>query len=174
LENADHNTFHFRDIHPNIYLETTSDRYAGWIGQIYSKERYIGRINRRTESYLTPSVFKVLEKHGVGQVLSHWTWLPPLRRQFAKADNRIFNSGRVLIIRLVTPFDMRYEVAYAKVHPFDKMVEGMLQPKMIDETAQLMHKGIEKGIKVNVLVNNRTRGNAPLIAQAIAEKFLRE
>ena len=48
MENPDHTKFHFRDIHPNIYLGTTSDRYAGWIGQIYSKERYVGRINRRT------------------------------------------------------------------------------------------------------------------------------
>ena len=48
MEYSDHNRFYFQDIHPNIYLGTTSDRYAGWIGQIYSKERYAGRINRRT------------------------------------------------------------------------------------------------------------------------------
>ncbi len=324
---SDHNRFYFKDIHPNIFLGTTSDRYAGWIGQIYSKERYTGRINRRTnvvggkkfveqvlpidsveeyfehfrvleidytfyrpltepdgtptqnyrllshysqfikegdrlilkvpqeisaqrfhrgkeyipnddylnpeifthqfyhpalevlgkslsgfifeqeyqkfkdrpsenqmaesldaffgavpkdpryhvelrtESYLTPPVFEVLEKHGVGQILSHWTWLPPLRRQFARAGNKVFNSNRELIVRLVTPIDMRYEVAYAKAHPFDRLIEGMLQPKMIEETAQLMHKGIEMGVKVNVLVNNRTGGNAPLIARMIAEKF---
>lgn len=328
MENADHNTFHFRDIHPNIYLGTTSDRYAGWIGQIYSKERYVGRVNRRrhvvggkafieevlpvdsvqeyfehfrvleidytfyqlltekdgtpspnyhvlsqyrryikdedsivlkvpqlvfaqklcrgnayipneayldpglftehfykpalevlgkslagfifeqeyqrnqdrpsenqmarsleaffeavpkdpryhvelrTESYLTPPVFEVLEKHGVGQVLSHWTWLPPLRRQFAKAGHSIFNADRILLIRLVTPMDMRYEVAYGRAHPFDKMVEGMLQSRMIEETVNLMHQGIEKGVKVYILVNNRTGGNAPLIVQMIAEKFL--
>lgn len=328
MENPDLNRFHFRDIHPDIYLGTTSDRYAGWIGQIYSPERYAGRINRRThaiggkpfieevlpadsveeyfehfrvleidytfyqlltdkdgtptrnyqvlsryrrhikdgdavilkvpqivfaqklcrgtrylpneayldpelftehfykpaleilgeslsgfifeqeyqrnqdrlsetqmaysleaffkavphdhryhvelrtESYLTPPVFEVLEKHGVGQVLSHWTWLPPLRKQFARAGQRIFNAARVLVIRLVTPLDMRYEVAYAKAHPFDKMVPGMLQPQMIEETVRLMHQGIEKGIKVYILVNNRTGGNAPLIVQGIAQKFL--
>ena len=48
MENPDPNQFHFRDLHPDIYLGTTSDRYAGWIGQIYSRERYVGRINRRT------------------------------------------------------------------------------------------------------------------------------
>jgi uncharacterized protein YecE (DUF72 family) len=330
MENPDLNKFYFRDIHPNIFLGTTSDRYAGWIGQIYSKELYAGRITRRTnviggkkfieevlpvdsveeyfqhfrvlevdytfyrpltepdgtptqnyhllsnyrqyikegdrlilkvpqmisaqkfhrgreyisnedylnpeiftnqfykpaleilgkfltgfifeqeyqkfkdklpedqlagsldaffrvvpkdqryhielrtESYLTPSVFEVLEKHGVGQVLSHWTWLPPLRRQFARAGNKVFNSDRELIVRLVTPIDMRYEVAYQKAHPFDKLIEGMVQPKMIEETAKLMHLGIEKGAKVNVLVNNRTGGNAPLIAQMIADEFLRQ
>ncbi len=29
-------------------MGTASDRYAGWIGQIYTKERYAGRINRRS------------------------------------------------------------------------------------------------------------------------------
>ena len=330
MENPDYNKFHFRNIHPNIYLGTTSDRYAGWIGQIYSKERYVGRINRRTnviggkkfieevlpvdsveeyfehfrvleidytfyrpltepdgtptqnyrllsnyrqyikdgdrlilkvpqiisaqkfhrgkdyipnedylnpeiftnqfykpaleilgdtltgllfeqeyqkfkdklpedqlaesldtffraipkdrryhielrtESYLTPAVFGVLEEHGVGQVLSHWTWLPPLRRQFAKAGSKVFNSGRELIIRLNTPINMRYEVAYAKAHPFNKLIEEMLQPKMIEETVKLMHNGIEMGAKVNVLVNNRAGGNAPLITQMIAEEFLHQ
>jgi hypothetical protein len=29
-------------------------------------------------------VFKALKKHGVGLVFSHWTWLPALRKQFAK------------------------------------------------------------------------------------------
>ena len=321
-------TFDFRDIHPNIFMGTTSDRYAGWIGQIYSRDRYSGRITRRTnvvggkkfieevlpvdsveeyfdhfrvleidytfyslltepdgtptqsyhvlrkysqflkegdrvilkvpqvifaqkfhrgreyvsnddflnsglfinqfynpaievlgnaltgfifeqeyqkaqdmvpvdqmaksldgfleaipkdsryhielrtESYLTPPVFEVLKKHGIGQVISHWTWLPPLRNQFAKTGKEVFNSGREQVIRLVTPLKMRYEEAYAKAHPFDKMVEGMLQPKMIEETAKLMHSGIEKGVKVYVLTNNRAGGNAPVITQTIARKFL--
>jgi hypothetical protein len=41
-------TFHFRDLHPNLFMGTTSDRYSGWIGQIYSRDRYTGRITRRT------------------------------------------------------------------------------------------------------------------------------
>jgi uncharacterized protein YecE (DUF72 family) len=330
MDHTDLSKFHFRDLDPNIYLGTTSDRYAGWIGQIYSKERYAGRIIRRThviggkkfieevlpvdsveeyfehfrvleidytfyrpltesdgtptqnhqllkryhqylkegdrlilkvpqtvsaqkfrrgngyipnqdylnpeiftdqfykpaleilgeslsglifeqeyqkfkdklpedqmagsldaffravprdhryhielrtESYLTPAIFEVLEKHGVGQILSHWTWLPPLRRQFARAGHMVFNSGRDLIIRLCTPLKIRYEDAYAKAHPFDKLIEGMLQPKMIEETAKLMQLGIETGAKVNILVNNRSGGNAPLISQMIAEKFLHQ
>jgi uncharacterized protein YecE (DUF72 family) len=320
-------TFHFRDLHTNIFMGTTSDRYAGWIGQIYSPGRYAGRITRRTnvvggkkfveevlpvdsveeyfehfrileidytfyrpltepdgtptsnyhvlkkysrhlkdgdglilkvpqalfaqklrraegyvsnsdylnpdlfihqfynpareilgkalagllfeqeyqkakdmvpadrlarslarffeaipqdnryhielrtEAYLTPPVFEVFRKHGIGQVISHWTWLPPLGKQFAKAGNEVFNSGRVQIVRLVTPLKMRYEEAYAKAHPFDKMVPGMLQPKMVQETARLMRQGIAEGFKVYVLTNNRSGGNAPLITQGIARAF---
>jgi hypothetical protein len=66
---------------------------------------------------------------------------------------------------------MRYEEAYAKAHPFDKMVPGMLQPKMVQETARLMRQGIAEGFKVYVLTNNRSGGNAPLITQGIARAF---
>jgi len=40
--------FRFRDLHPNVLLEMTTDRYVGWIGQVYSKGRYEQRISRRT------------------------------------------------------------------------------------------------------------------------------
>ncbi len=127
----------------------------------------------RTEAYLSSPVFDVLEKHGVGQVLSHWTWLPPLRKQLAKANQKIFNAGRRRIIRLMTPIGIRYEHAYAKAHPFDKLVEGMLQPEMVLETAGLMRKAIEESIETSVLINNRAGGNAPVIAQRVAEQFLK-
>jgi hypothetical protein len=58
--------------------------------------------------------------------------------------------------------------------PFDRLVEGSIQPKMIVGTAKLMHQGLEKEAKENVLVNNRAGGNAPLITQKISEKFLHQ
>jgi len=126
----------------------------------------------RTDLYLRDQVFEVLEKYGVGQVLSHWTWLPPLRKQLAKASGRFFNAGNECVIRLMTPLNMRYEDAYAKAHPFDKMVEGMMQPEMVLETVEIVKTAIEKGELVNLIINNRAGGNAPLIAQEIAEKFI--
>jgi len=129
-------------------------------------------IELRTELYLSSPVFKVLEKHGVGQVLSHWTWLPPLRKQFAKANRILFNSGRQCIIRLITPIGMRYEVAYEKAHPFDTLVEGMLRHEMVEETVSLMKTGIEEGVQMNIIINNRAGGNAPLIARHITERFI--
>ena len=41
--------FHFRNLHPQVFIGTASDRYSGWLGQIYSKDRYIGRITKRTK-----------------------------------------------------------------------------------------------------------------------------
>ena len=129
-------------------------------------------IELRTDAYLSLPVFEVLEKHGVGQVLSHWTWLPPLRKQLAKSDHRVLNSGNQRIVRLMTPIGMRYEDAYSKAHPFDKLVEGMLQPEMVRETADIMRRAIEDSVETSIIINNRAGGNAPVIAQKLAEKFL--
>jgi uncharacterized protein YecE (DUF72 family) len=125
----------------------------------------------RTDLYLRDQVFEVLAKHGVGQVLSHWTWLPPLRKQLAKADGRFFNAGKECVIRLMTPLGMRYETAYAKAYPFDRLVEGMLQPEMVLETVNIIKDTTAKGVLVNLIINNRAGGNAPMIAQVIAKKL---
>ena len=37
--------FIFRHLHPQVKMGTASDRYAGWLGQIYTEERYHGRIS---------------------------------------------------------------------------------------------------------------------------------
>jgi uncharacterized protein YecE (DUF72 family) len=129
------------------------------------------QLELRTESYLQDPVFEILEKHGVGQVLSHWTWLPPLEKQFKKSGERFFNSGRQAVIRLMTPLDLRYEDAYEKAFPFDKLIEGMLQPRMIEDTVQLMHTALQRGMQLNLIINNRSGGSAPLIARQIAEQF---
>jgi len=132
-------------------------------------DRY--HVEVRTEALLTKAYFQVLEKHGIGQVLSHWTWLPPLRKQFSKASGRFFNAGRQTVVRLMTPIGMRYEDAYLKAFPFDKMVEGMMSLRMPEETAEIMLEAIEQHVQANVIINNRAGGNAPLIAQKVAVKF---
>jgi uncharacterized protein YecE (DUF72 family) len=137
--------------------------------QIPKDDRY--HVEVRTEALLTKAYFQALEKHGIGQVLSHWTWLPSLRKQLSKASGRFPNAGKNAIIRLMTPIGMRYEEAYLKAYPFDKMVEGMMSPRMPDETAEVMLAALKEGVQANVIINNRAGGNAPLIAQKVAEKF---
>ena len=128
----------------------------------------------RTETFLSRPVFTVLQERGVGQVLSHWTWLPPLSHQFALSRRRFLNNGKHCIVRLMTPRGMRYEDAYARAHPFNALVEGMLNSQMMDETVDIMRAAIEDGVQINVIINNRAGGNAPLIAQKIAKQFLTE
>jgi len=127
----------------------------------------------RTESYWQSPVFQVLERYGIGQVLSHWTWLPPLEKQLIRAGGRFYNSGNQAVIRLMTPLGMRYEEAYANAFPFDKIVAGMFQPRMIEETARLMHLAVKQGIQMNIIINNRSGGSAPLIARRVAEEFIK-
>jgi uncharacterized protein YecE (DUF72 family) len=126
----------------------------------------------RTDLYLREQIFEVLERHGVGQVLSQWTWLPPLRKQLAKVSGRFFNAGNQCVIRLLTPLGMRYDDSYVKAYPFDRLVEGMLQPEMVRETVEIVKTATEKGMMVYLIINNRAGGNAPLIAREIAEKFM--
>ena len=142
-----------------------------FFGSIHEDTRC--HIELRTEAYLSAPIFQVLEEHGVGQVLSHWTWLPPLRKQLLKAGNRVFNSGGQRIIRLMTPIGMRYEDAYAKAHPFNKLVDGMLQPQMVREAAGFMREDAGRITRTSIIINNRAGGNAPIIAQQVAEEFFR-
>jgi uncharacterized protein YecE (DUF72 family) len=128
-------------------------------------------VELRTEAYLKEPLFEVLERFGVGQVLSHWTWLPSLETQFRKADGRLFNSGRRCIIRLLTPRGMRYEEAYHRAFPFDHMVEGMMSRGMTEDTVHIMREVLKKNGEVTVIANNRAGGNAPLVAREVAGKF---
>jgi uncharacterized protein YecE (DUF72 family) len=152
----------------------TSDEYATALREFLDKipedDRY--HMETRTESYLREPYFRVLETYGVGQVLSHWTWLPPLRRQFALSRHRFLNGGNQSIIRLMTPIGMRYEDAYVRAHPFNQLIDGMMSPRMIDETVEIMGAAIDQALRINVIINNRAGGNAPLIAQKVAERFL--
>ena len=85
-----------------------------------------------------------------------------------------FNSGKQVVIRLMTPLRMSYEEAYAKAFPFDKMVSGMLDPEMIEDTGQIVNEATKDKIQANLIINNRAGGNASLIAQKIADRLHKE
>ncbi|HDR15974.1 MAG TPA: DUF72 domain-containing protein, partial [Desulfobacteraceae bacterium] len=116
------------------------DDFAGDMDRFFSSippdDRY--HVEIRTSALLMESVFDVMKAHGVGQVLSHWTWLPSLSAQFEKSGGMYLNRKRGCVIRLMTPRGMRYEQAYHKAHPFDSLIPGMLDPKMIPDTVRIM------------------------------------
>jgi uncharacterized protein YecE (DUF72 family) len=128
-------------------------------------------VELRTEGYLSTPVFDVLARTGVGLALSHWTWLPPLAEQLARAGGRFFNEGGEVLVRLMTPHGVRYEDAFAKAHPFDQLVDGMLSERMLEDTAAIMLQAIAAERHVTVIVNNRAGGNAPLLAEKLVERF---
>jgi len=69
---------------------------------------------------------------------------------------------------------MSYEESYAKAFPFDKMVPGMLDPEMIEDTAEIVNEATKDKVQAKLIINNRAGGNAPLIAQKIAGRLHKE
>ena len=152
-----------------IKAEDLAQELDTFFSGIPKDKRY--HLELRTDAYLKDPVFDVLNKHNVGQVLSHWTWLSRLLKQFAHAGNTFTNSESC-IMRLITPLGIRYEEAYAKAFPFDKMVDSMMQETMVVEAVAMMKAAIEKAITMDVIINNRAGGNAPMIAREIVKIFL--
>jgi len=72
----------------------------------------------------------------------------------------------------MTPNGIRYEDAYARAHPFNALIKGMQSPGMVQDTIELINRAIGEQVRINVIVNNRAGGNAPLIVQQIANGFL--
>jgi hypothetical protein len=71
----------------------------------------------------------------------------------------------------MTPLRMSYEDSYAKAFPFDKMVDGMMNPEMMDEAIEIIKEGIRRRKRMNLIINNRAGGSAPKIAQQIAKRL---
>jgi uncharacterized protein YecE (DUF72 family) len=153
-----------------IMPKELADELAAFFEAIPRDTRY--HVELRTEAFLSPTVFKVFEDFGIGQILSHWTWLPSLREQFAKGGEKFTNTRKHSIVRLMTPRGMRYEEAYAKAYPFNSLIEGMISPLMVEETVNIMETAIREDSKISIIVNNRAGGNAPIIAQRIMRHFL--
>jgi hypothetical protein len=57
---------------------------------------------------------------------------------------------------------------------FDKMIPRMLGPEMIEDTAKIANEALNDWYRVNLIINNRAGGNAPLIAQKISDSILSE
>jgi len=152
-----------------VEAEKMAESLDAFFEAVPKDKRY--HVELRTEAYLNEPVFAVLEKHGVGLVYSHWTWLPPLSKQFSKTKGRFFNSGGDGLIRLMTPLRMNYEDSYARVYPFDKMVNGMMNAEMIDDAVEIILEGIRQRKRMRLVINNRAGGNAPMIAQQIADRL---
>jgi uncharacterized protein YecE (DUF72 family) len=79
-----------------------------------------------------------------------------------------------VVIRLITPLRMGRKESYAKAFPVDKMVPGMPDPEMIEDTAKIVNEVQKDKVQVSLIINNRAGGNAPLIAEKIVERLQKE
>ncbi len=132
----------------------------------------------RSPHLLVDEYFEWLEDRGLGFVFSHWTWLPPLRKQWQMCGEKFSASNGEVVARLLTPLDMPYAKAYAKTHPFDKPIPEISESKqarnMVLDTTALVFQAESRGNVVNVVTNNRAWGNAPALAREIAMRILEE
>jgi hypothetical protein len=64
---------------------------------------------------------------------------------------------------------MSYEESCAKAFPVDKMIGGMLVSEMNEEKEKIMNEAQKGKLQINLIINNRAGGSAPLIAEKMAE-----
>jgi hypothetical protein len=46
---------------------------------------------------------------------------------------------------------------FEKAYPFDKLVEGMMQPEMVLDIVEITKTAVEERIMVNFFINNRVK-----------------
>jgi uncharacterized protein YecE (DUF72 family) len=133
-------------------------------------------IELRSEHLLAAPYFAWLEDSGIGFVFSHWTWLPPIRKQWRLAGERFTAADGNAVVRLLTPISTRYADAYAMAHPFDQPVDeisGTRQGRdMVMDTTALLYQAEKHSVLLSLIVSNRAWGNAPILAQEIANRIL--
>lgn len=138
----------------------------GFFSKIPEDKRY--HIEERTDRLKTPDYFRFLKAHKIGNVFSHWSYLPSLSKQLEQAGG--FWNPKMAILRLLTPRGVKYEDAYLRYFPF-KELKDEDQP-MYDDTVRIVRSAMEAEVEGWITVNNRAGGNAPRIAQRIRDRFL--
>ncbi|MDX1741869.1 MAG: DUF72 domain-containing protein, partial [Rhodothermales bacterium] len=135
-------------------------------------------IEIRSPHLLQPPYFEWLERSGIGFVFSHWTWLPPLRKQWALSGERFTAQDGNVVARLLTPLDVPYAEAYARTYPFDKVVPTVAESdqarRMVLDAVALAFRAEAADATLSVIANNRAWGNAPELAKTIALRILEE
>ncbi len=143
-------------------------RLDQFFGQLPNDFRYAVEI--RNAGLLGLNYRKVLESHGVAHVYNHWSYMPPLLEQHRRLE-QLFTAP-FIVIRLLTPLNMPYEVAKKRAAPYNKIVGEL--PQMRKETVNLIKQAMGENRRAYVLVNNRLEGNAPLTVQALTSYLRHE
>jgi uncharacterized protein YecE (DUF72 family) len=151
---------------------------AAFFEEIGASGRPQAHVELRSEHLLTEAYFDFLERTGLGFVFSHWTWLPPLRRQWVRCGGRFTAADGEVVCRLLTPRDVKYADAYAQAYPFDEPVPALSETRqareMVAGAAALIFQAEAQDATLNLALNNRAWGNAPDLARAVAERVLVE
>ncbi|MBK9948255.1 MAG: DUF72 domain-containing protein [Nitrospira sp.] len=145
--------------------EMSSEEFCSRLNIFFSQlpKDFRYAVEIRNAGLLGPDYRKVLENHGVAHVYNHWSYMPPLREQHERMEQRF--TAPFMVLRLLTPLKMSYEAAKKRAEPYTKIVEEL--PDMRRDTVELVKKAIGQKRKAYVLVNNRSEGNAPVTIQTL-------
>jgi len=139
------------------------DKLDRFLGQLPTGPPYATEV--RTPALLVQRYRDILRAHGVAHVYNHWTAMPPLAEQHQLLE-QTFTASHV-VMRLLTPLGLKYESAVERYKPYDRIVQP--QPRMRQETIELVKRAATEGKSAYVLVNNRSEGCSPLTVQALVE-----
>ena len=132
----------------------------------------------RSEHLLTDVYFDWLAERGLGFIFSHWTWLPPIRKQWRLCGERFTAADDNVVARLLTPRDVKYADAYAAAYPFDQRAPEIADTQqahdMVLDATALAFQAEQQNALLNCIANNRAWGNAPDLARTIAHRILDE
>lgn len=93
--------------------EEFCSRLDTFFSQLPRDFRYAVEI--RNASLLGPDYRKLLEHHGVAHVYNHWSYMPSLREQHQRMEERF--TAPFTVLRLLTPLKMTYEAAKKRAEP---------------------------------------------------------
>ncbi|MCC6954419.1 MAG: DUF72 domain-containing protein [Deltaproteobacteria bacterium] len=154
-----------QDLSPQTFLE----RLGAFLGSIPTDFRYA--VELRNESLLIPEYFEVLNAHGVTHCFNHWSQMPPLHVQMTSSANAGGLSAPFYVARILTPLGMKYEDAVRRFQPYEYLQAPI--PHMRADLIRLARRGLEKNVKVYILVNNRSEGYAPGTIDSVGRELVR-
>jgi len=156
--------------------EANVDQLDDFFGALPNDAQF--HVELRSEHLLRGGYFDWLDARGLGHVFSHWTWLPPIREQWAMCGERFTAANDEAVTRLLTPRDTKYAEAYAMAHPFDEPTAEITETRqardMVLDATALTYRAQDQNVLLNVIANNRAWGNAPDLARTIAHRILDE
>jgi uncharacterized protein YecE (DUF72 family) len=146
-------------IEPDEFLQ----RLDTFLGCLPTSWEYAVEV--RHERLLTSEYHAILKAHGVAHVYNHWTHMPRLSEQHQMLTGTF--TAPFVILRLLTPREVKYEDAVKRYKPYDKIVQPI--PDMRADTVELAEQAVKEERRAYVLVNNRSEGSAPRTIQAIRD-----
>ncbi len=148
--------FEFQAMHPPHRPDPSrfGDMLCAFFDRLPAEGRY--SIELRTPDFLTEDYLDTLSRLGVAHVFNSWTGMPSIGEQLRLG--KALTTSFVPVRALLRP-GRRYAHAVERFTPYDRIRE--IQTDVRADIVRLMRRGLARGVRLYVLVNNRLEGNAP-------------